>query len=726
MRIHHLLFQAAAILLANNADGAVRLPSVLSEHMVLQRDQPLPVWGWAEAGEEVRVQFDSQEAVAAKAGPDGRWKVTLPAQPAGGPHQLVVKGSNELTLRDVLVGEVWVCSGQSNMEWTVSATLDAPQEIAAAKFSAIRHLAMPKIPAGQPVEDRDARWEVCAPEVVPHFTAVGYFFARHLHEQLKVPIGLLHTSWGGTLIEPWTPAEAFSRVPSLAGIAQSLSQYDPKSEAYQKALSGYVETVQQWSAYARAALAQGRGAPPLAPVPAPLQRTGDMPGAHGQPATLFNGMVAPLVPFAIRGAIWYQGESNHGEGLLYTDKMRALIDGWRSVWGQGNFPFYYVQIAPYHYGEEEPTILPRCWEAQTKALEIPNTGMAVIHDVGNTRDIHPQNKQEVGRRLALIALARDYGHKDLVFSGPSFKSMSVEGGKIRVKFDHVGGGLKSRDDQPLSWFEVLGETTGFRKASAVIDGDSIVVSAPEVPNPVSVRFAWHKLAEPNLINAAGLPAVPFRSGERPYADSLKANVPDSAQYQLVYDLDLAKLAPNPAYSADRHAEVAKPFSRVAYYLELQPEDQPLQYVWVSMASFCEDPAKLGVPTASGGASFQMAVKDLHVVTNVADLKAGEHLSGWIEFWPNNYGPENGARVTGGSDVLYDFGDLIAGPAEAGYGSMQIHRPDAGQTIFALNHWIAGEGADLGIGNSAGKTRDWTFAENARRYTHKRLRVFVRP
>jgi sialate O-acetylesterase len=301
---------------------------------------------------------------------------------------------------------------------------------------------------------------------VGDFTAVGYFFGRHLHQELDVPIGLIGSNWGGTRIEPWTPPEGFQQVPALKDIADNLASYPAKND------QGQVN--------------------------------------HQTPLALYNGMIAPLVPYSIRGALWYQGESNNGEGMLYHEKMKALIGGWRTLWNDPDMPFYFVQLAPYRYGGDA-TRLAGIWEAQQATLSVPHTGMAVTVDIGNVTDIHPRNKQDVGRRLALWALAKDYGRKDLVYSGPLYKSMRVDGDSIRISFDYLGGGLVSRDGKPLTHFTIAGADGKFVAAQAEINGDVVVVHADEVKEPKAVRFAWHEEAEPNLSNKSGLPASPFRT-----------------------------------------------------------------------------------------------------------------------------------------------------------------------------------------------------------------------
>lgn len=702
------------------AQAEVRLPGFFNDHMVLQRDLPLPIWGWAEPGEPVRVQLGERTA-STTANPQGEWKVTLPALPAGGgPLELNVSGKNTLSIKDVLMGEVWLCSGQSNMEWVVSGCVNAAAEIQAANYPGIRQVKIPKRPSPTPQSDVSAPWQVCSPETAGGFTACGYFMARRLHQDLKVPIGLINSSWGGTRIEPWTPPVGFAEVPELKSIETQVALRTPGNPAQQQQLRAYFAQLDEWLTTAKAALEAGRVVEPSPPFPDPLKPlTG-----HQDPTALYNGMIHPLIPYALRGAIWYQGESNLGEGMLYFHKMQALVGGWRKLWGQGEFPFYYVQIAPYQYGQSNPATLAEFWEAQSAAMQIPHTGMVVTNDIATLNDIHPPNKQDVGLRLALLALHRTYGRQDVVDSGPVFHSLKLDGSQLSVSFDNTAGGLKSRDGQPLTSFEIIGPGTTWTAATAKIDGDTITLSAPGIDHPTAMRFAWHKLAQPNLINGAGLPASAFRAGDVPKPDFLP-QIEDARAYQLVYDLDLARLGPTVKYDADHSAAVTAPFDRIAYLLELQSPEGPENFVYVSLDAFTSDARKLGLPTISSQGAFQQRVTGMNVLSNVTGIQTGTGLEGNIEFWPHNYGPQNAANIPGASATVWDFGDARMDPQD-GYGCMQVHNFKAQQTLFAINHWVSGSSADIGIGNSSGQTRDWTFAGNAAGYPYKRLRVFVRP
>jgi sialate O-acetylesterase len=707
-------------------EAEVRLPKIFGSHMVLQQEQPLVIWGWAQPNETVALQL-GPESGQAKANDRGEWRAVLPAMKAGGPFTLSARGSSTVEFDDVMLGEVWLASGQSNMEMGIGAALNAKEEIAAADYPGIRLMLVPKRFTPEPQNDMDGTWKTCSPKTVAQdgwegFSAAAYYFGRELHRKLGVAVGLIDASWGGTRIEPWTPPEGFAQVPALKRESELVQLGDPRAPLHQQRLEAVLNETQSWLDAARKALTQRSLVPPMPVYPAEL-----LPPRDVQHATaLFNGMICPICPFPMRGAIWYQGESNAGEGMLYAEHTKALVGGWRATWNEGEFPFYFVQIAPFNYGGNNPEFIGQFWEAQAAAAQVvPNSAMAVINDIGNLKDIHPANKQEVGRRLALLALAKTYGQNKLVCSGPTFKSMSLDGG-LRITFDNVGGGLASRDGKPLTWFEIIdADQGGFVKADAQIDGASVVLSAPDVKRPVAMRFAWSMLAEPNLMNAEGLPAGAFRAGDVPKRDLLASKVPEAGQYQLVYDLDLSKLGPDITYDADNRASIKKPFDRIAYFLELQAKDGETQYLYVSMDAFSQDLGKIGIPTFKSGACFQQNVAAMNVYSNVKGIVTGSNLTGGnIEFWPNNYGPENTANVPNASSQVWDFGDQIADLAD-GYGSMQVHNHDAKQTLFALNHWREGSHADLGLGNQPAGNPDWTFAGNAAAYQSKRLRVLVR-
>ena len=483
------------LLAVSSVQAAVSLPRLLSDHMVLQRDAPVRLWGTASPGEMVKVTF-RQESVSVKADASGKWEAFLSPMKAGGPDDMRIEGDNAITLRDVLVGEVWVASGQSNMQWTVGRSDNAEQEIAAANHPMIRLFMVELETAEAPKDDVTGSWARCSPESVPEFSAVAYYFGRYLHQELDVPIGLIRSAWGGTPAEAWTSMETLRADPALA---YYLQKWDKVLADYPSEMARYQQAVKAWEERA----AKAGGNPPAKP------REPRGPGHQHQPATLYNAMIAPLTPLAIRGAIWYQGESNAGteEAFLYRRLFQTMIADWRARWAIGNFPFLFVQLADFDAGALRDWPILR--ESQTDTLQLRNTGMAVTTDIGNAKNIHPTNKQDVGKRLALWALAETYG-KNVVYSGPLYRQMTVEGNRARLWFDHAGGGLKAAGGV-LKGFVIAGPDHIFHPAGAVIDGGNVVVSSPAVTEPKAVRYGWANVPENTLRNAEGLPASPFRT-----------------------------------------------------------------------------------------------------------------------------------------------------------------------------------------------------------------------
>jgi sialate O-acetylesterase len=498
-------FTILILVTACSALADVRLPHIISDNMVLQRDNELPIWGCADPGEKITLEFAGSK-MSVVADDNGSWQTKLPPTKAGGPFVMSISGHNFIQIKNILIGDVWLCSGQSNMEWLLNKTTNAAKDIAEANYPQIRILTVPKKTAGLPRTDADVEWKICKPETIYNFSAVAYFFGRKIHKELNVPIGLINSSWGGSRIEPWTPPEGFDLSEKTKDIATYIQQVNSD---YRKTIEKSLDNMQDWLAKTKKAVADNTPLPPELDLPKHQLNN------FSQPTGIYNSMIYPFRPFAICGAIWYQGEANVSDGMLYLEKMKALIEGLRKVWGQGNFPFYFVQLAPYRY-KDNPYRLPVIWQAQTAALSaIPNTGMAVTIDlVDDINDIHPRNKKDVGERLALWALAKTYGRNIPVYSGPIYKSMKIEDSNtIRIFFDYTGSGLISRDNTPLTNFEIAGADKNFVKADAVIDNNTVLVRSENVDKPTAVRFAWNEDAQPNLCNKAGLPASSFTTDQ---------------------------------------------------------------------------------------------------------------------------------------------------------------------------------------------------------------------
>ena len=463
---------ASFLLLSAALHAEVTLPAMFADGAVLQRERPVPVWGTAAPGEAVTVSFRGQTA-STQADRLGRWSVALQPAAAGGPYELTV---NNITLKNVLVGEVWIASGQSNMVWRVAQSRDAEKEIAASTDAELRFFKVANVVSPAPLDDVKGAWKEANPANTGDFCGTGYFFARHLREKLKVPVGVIQTSWGGTPAESWVSGTALAADPAL--------------------ISVYADWARTLEAY---------------PVGL-LEKRQNLIGPNHphMPAGLYNAMIAPLIPYAMRGVIWYQGENNANRARagVYRRLFPALIQDWRRRWGQGDFPFLFVQLA--NYAKVPATAQwPELREAQAMTLSLANTGMAVIIDIGESQSIHPRNKQDVGLRLGLAARAIAYGEK-LVYSGPAYRRFMREGSALRVWFDHVGGGLVAKDGA-LKGFEVCQANGKCAAAEARIDGATVVAASAEIPEPANVRYAWGNDPPCNLYNAEGLPAGPFRS-----------------------------------------------------------------------------------------------------------------------------------------------------------------------------------------------------------------------
>lgn len=628
------------LLLSFSVYANVRLPKIFGDNMVLQRNQAIPIWGWADVNENVTIQFNKQTKNI-KAGKDGKWMIKLNAESAGGPFSLLVKAKNVITINNVLVGEVWICSGQSNMEWPVRNSNSAQQEVQQANYPQIRHFMVPKAVSSTPKEDiNGGEWKLCSPETVGDFTAVGYFFARHLYNELKVPVGLINTSWGGTHVETWTSREAFEKSDEFREMIAAMPSINLDSLAGQRkeaarkkleTLQGPLKSASNAETWKEANVDDTNWPQMKLPGLWEQQQPGDMDGViwfrktidisqedadktatlelamiddsddsyingvkvgstknkynekrkynvpagilkqgkniiavrvddtgggggifgdsadmkltisnhitwlagnwnfrvesvaagassvgpNSYPALLFNAMVNPLVPFAIKGALWYQGESNAGRAYQYRKAFPLMIIDWRKRWNQGDFPFLFVQLASFNAANGDSkngSTWAELREAQTMTLSLPHTGMAVATDIGEAKDIHPRNKQDVGKRLASIALNKVYG-KDVVYNGPMFQSMKTEGNRVILSFTNIGSGLVMKDkDGNLKGFEIAGSDQRFYDGKASIEGEKVVVRNDSVNNPIAVRFAWaDNPEEANLFNKEGFPALPFRT-----------------------------------------------------------------------------------------------------------------------------------------------------------------------------------------------------------------------
>jgi len=448
-------------ILSTALSANIRLPSVISSHMVLQQRSAVTIWGWCDVDEKIKLKtsWDTTTYIATGS-TSAKWEMKINTPASGGPYQVTIEGNNKIILDDVLIGEVWIGSGQSNMEMSMGWGLPYKDEAASATDKSIRFFNIPRTTSGYPQDDVKAEWVVCNPEDMKKFSAVAYFFGKSLRENLNVPVGLIESAWGGTPAEAWTPVDAIDNNSVVKEAAAKLSPV------------------------------------PWGPV---------------IPASIYNAMIYPVTKYSIAGAIWYQGEANVNGASSYSELLSTLITAWRKSW-QKDFPFYYVQIAPYEgYGDNSSSAFLR--EAQTKTLATPKTGMVVITDlVDNINDIHPKMKKEVGNRLANYALAETYGKKDIVYKSPFYKNMKIEKDKIRIYFDGADNGLMSKGDA-LKEFFIAGNDKNFVPANAKIEKNSVVVWSKNVKDPSAVRFAFRNGAQPNLFSNEGLPVNPFRTDD---------------------------------------------------------------------------------------------------------------------------------------------------------------------------------------------------------------------
>ena len=467
------------------AKTSLKLAGIFGNNMVIQRNSDAAIWGTAEPKAKIKIKVSwSSKSVTADTDAEGKWKAKIRTPKAGKGFSITVKsGADTVELKNVLSGEVWICSGQSNMQWKLRGfgLKHFEEDVKKAKFPEIRFCAVPQIIALEEQEDVQTRWSVCSPQSALQFSAVAYFFGSKLYQELDVPVGLISTNWGGSAIEGWISPEILKK--ELPGYKEKTKNYD------------------KW----------------IAETGKLYNRSTKKPKGLNQssPSVLYNSMLKPIIPFSFRGVIWYQGESNVKRPLEYRTLFPAMIRDWRSRWGPGDFPFYYVQIAPFAY-KNEPISAAFLREAQTMALSVPKTGMVVTMDLGDFTNIHPKDKKPVGERLALLALSRDYGKSDIVASGPLYSKFQVERGKIRLKFTGADKGLVAKGGE-LTHFTIAGSDKKFVPAKAVIEGHSIVVSSEAVSKPVAVRFAWGSGDEPNLYNKHDLPASSFRTDDWPIA-----------------------------------------------------------------------------------------------------------------------------------------------------------------------------------------------------------------
>lgn len=490
---------ACAVLFAFQVQAQIKLPSIFGDHMVLQQKQDNPVWGRAKPNEKITVEINGQSHTTI-ADAKGTWRVLLKPIPAGGPYKMYIQGDHsKFFFEDILVGEVWICSGQSNMQWSLRNTNSGELAIATSNYPKIRLISVPQVGTSMPQDDFNGEWEAASPETTPDFSAIGYFFGQRLHHALDVPIGLIDNAWGGSAAEAWVNRDVLESYKNYSALMSSWKKLE-QTYNYEEELKKWNESMEEWKAGNR--------------EEAMPRKPGNLLTGNHRPANIYNGVLHPTIGYGIKGVIWYQGESNAGRSYQYRDLFPLMIQNWRKEWKQGDFPFYYVQLADFMAESDQPE--ESGWaelrEAQTMTKDkLSNVGEAVIIDLGEGRDIHPRNKQTVADRLVRIALARDY-HKNIIYEGPRYKSMEVKGDKILLTFDSVGQGLYSFDTREPQGFAIAGADKKFVWAEGkIISNNQMEISSESVKNPVAVRYAWANNPKCNMYNRDGLPMTPFRT-----------------------------------------------------------------------------------------------------------------------------------------------------------------------------------------------------------------------
>ena len=718
----------AAFLVSAAAVMADAVPAVIfQDNMVLQRQMPVPVWGKAAPGENVTVKFAGQ-TIKTQACKAGKWMVKLAAMQANAQgSELVIQGQNNtVTLKNVLVGEVWLASGQSNMEmpmWTDRPRWRATDGDKHIKAGANKLIRINKIKRNwaQLPEDTcviETPWAELNEKNGADFSATAFYFAQKIYKDLQIPVGIVVSAWSGSGIDPFIAPEGYKTVPEFKEKLHEIKSKLPGTAEYKAASEKIIADYDKWLTEYKAAAAAGK----LLPEPPVFPKQLKHYVHHQYPTVKYNSMIHPLLPFAFRGVIWYQGCSNRGEGMLYKSKMHALFNGWQQLFQQPDLAFYFVQLAPYNYGGN-PYKLPEIWEAQQAFADCmpENVAMAVINDVGDYGDIHPHDKLTVGNRLGLLALKHTY-KKNVKADSPTLKSWKVEGGKFILEFNNVE---KFVSKGKIANFEVAGAAENWQKADAVADGNKLIVSSAKVQDPCKLRYMWHHTVTGNLYNEAELPLGAFRCGKEASQEAVIRDI--EKNMQLIYQHDPRKATGADGsikYQIDNSSKFSGKVKRVAYCWEVTGKDGKKEYVAAVMDTFSKDVKKIGVPVAAAKAKFAVKVQNVSVFSNVKDLATGNIGECNIEFWSNNYVPANTGVVPGANARKYDFCDTPQGAA-LGYGCMQLHNFKAKQTIFAYNAFRS-PSPDLGFGNSTHRAEvtDWTFAKNAADYSSAGLKVYA--
>ena len=714
----------AAMGIAVGVSAEVKVDDCFGDNMVLQRELPARIRGTANPGERVTVKFAGQ-TVEATADAKGDWIAKLqPLQASSEPAELTVSGpDNTVTLKNILVGEVWLCTGQSNMQYALFSRnpnylhTDSEAITSQANYPQIRIAVVPLRFSTKFERASRMKWQAVTPDSVKSFSAVGYLFGLALYRELGVPVGLIRSCWGGTRIEPWTTREGFESVPEGRGLADFVAARTGGTEKYRETAQKFLADQRNWLKRVEAAVNKEQIPPPAPAVPAEFGLTD-----RSTPGALYNAMIHPLTGMTVRGAIWYQGEANLNQWYDYRWQMHALVNGWKLAFDNPAFQFHFVQIAPYRYNRDLPRTCPGLWMAQQQFADESGCGMAVINDHGDPEDIHPHDKRPVGDRLARLALNHTYGKKEVVCDAPRVGEFKVYGGKFVVNFKNASS-LSTADGGEVKGLEVAGIDGKFVPAQAQIRGAALEASSPQVAQPRYLRYLWSNTAMGNLRNEHGLVPAPFKIGSVSREDELAYL---KSRPGLIYEYDLFSGTVNGVMKpvVNRAKEYAgKELERLYYLFVLKDKSGKTVFADVSLAPFTQDLRIVGVPGSVVRRNVASPVSDLRVRGNVPVLVDGEESrTGNIEFFYTSYGPRNIKGIRSANDKIFDAGDQPSGSADPGYGCLQFHRGN-GTPVVCFNRFSGKRGADLGFGRCGGKNPDWTFSKGGLNYTSARLYVF---
>lgn len=710
------------VFIFSNAFAELKTANIFSDNMVLQRNTKVPVHGTAEPGEKITVSFNNQ-TVSAVTDDSGKWIVMLSPMAAckKGQDIKISSNTNSVIIKNVLIGEVWICSGQSNMEmplWSNSPrwrAIDGDKHAREGRNDLIRYVTVKRQISNYPTTKTfPMKWSPMTSDNVFAFSATAFYFGQELQKALDIPVGLISSCWSGSKIEPWIPPAGFDSVPELKNIAYSVNAKLPGTPEFTATNKKIIETYEKWLADFKRAAAANQPLPEFPKYPAEA-----VPYSGVQnPAMTYNNMIYPLLPFAVKGAIWYQGCGNLGDGKLYGKKLQALLNGWRKVFDNPEFHFHLVQLAPYTY--KNPTALPLLWETQHQfAASNKNTHIAIINDIGDFKDIHPHNKKDVGKRLALLAAKYTYGKKNLKADSPELASWKIKGNKFILKFKNVEKWQTGKEDKNFEVADIYGI---WHKAKFEINNTDLIVYADNVPEVFQLRYMWHQHPKGNLWNEAGLPLGAFRCGKESSSNQLVKTIRPNAT--LIFECDLRTATQSDGsvkYTTDNSASFKNKVRKITYHISLKNKNGNSEWAVITMDAFTDDVSKIGIPVLNSKFVFAGKVKNLTVVTNSKNIRTKSAAEGYIEFSPYNYAPANVKKIPNASDKFFDFGDEIFNSGN--YGTMQIHNPAEKETIFAFNSFVT-KTHDCGIGNSPNENTDWTFRRNSDSYSQATLKVYA--